>query len=126
MGTDYLIDSNAVTDYLMGKLPRAGKEFMDLVINEIPNISVITRIEVLSFITPNSELIKDFVRECSIYDLEELIIIQTIALRRQRKIKIPDAIIAATALVNDLTLITHNTSDFEGIPNLKLLDAHSL
>lgn len=27
-------------------------------------------------------------------------------------IKTPDAIIAATALVNDLTVVTHNTDDF--------------
>jgi predicted nucleic acid-binding protein len=38
----------------------------------------------------------------------------------------PDAIIAATALVYDLTLITHNTSDFENIANLNLLDLHLL
>jgi hypothetical protein len=47
MGQQYLIDSNAVIDYLSGKLPKKGKLFMDKVINDTPNISVITKIEVL-------------------------------------------------------------------------------
>ncbi|MBK8704770.1 MAG: PIN domain-containing protein [Saprospiraceae bacterium] len=34
-------------------------------------------------------------------------------LRKQYKIKLPDAIIAATALVYDLTLVTRNISDFQ-------------
>ncbi len=34
----------------------------------------------------------------------------------------PDLIIAATALVHDLTLVTHNTRDFQRIPSLRLED----
>ena len=37
-------------------------------------------------------------------------------------IKLPDAIIAATALVHGLTLWTHNTDDFKDVPQLKLFD----
>jgi predicted nucleic acid-binding protein len=33
-----------------------------------------------------------------------------------------DLLIAATALVYDLTLVTHNTAHFENIPNLRLED----
>ncbi|MEZ0483414.1 PIN domain-containing protein [Fibrella aquatica] len=51
---------------------------------------------------------------------------QTIALRKARKIKVPDAIIAATALVNQLTLITNNTKDFLNIPSLSILDPHTI
>ena len=39
---------------------------------------------------------------------------------------ISDAIIAATALVYNLTLVTHNLSDFRNIANLKLIDLHDL
>jgi len=45
MGQQYLIDSNAVIDYLSGKIPEKGMLFMNQVINDIPNISVITKIE---------------------------------------------------------------------------------
>lgn len=42
------------------------------------------------------------------------------------KTKLPDAIIAATALVYDLILITRNTADFKSIDGLKVVDPHSL
>jgi predicted nucleic acid-binding protein len=126
MGTRYLIDTNTLSDYFGEKLPLNGLDFIDTLVNENPQISVMTRIESLSYLTPQIETFRSFVNYSIVFDLTEDIILRTIALRRSRRIKIPDAIIAATALEYDLTLITHNTSDFQGIPNLKLLDAHSL
>ncbi len=126
MGTRYLIDSNTLSDYFGEKLSLNGLDFIDTLVNENPQISVMTRIESLSYLTPQIETFRSFVNYSTVFDLTEDIIIRTIALRRSRKIKTPDAIIAATALEYDLTLITHNTSDFQSIPNLKLLDAHSL
>ncbi len=126
MGEGFLMDTNVTSDYLSRRLPIKGLDFMDTVVNKAPNMSVISRIELLGYISPLKEKIREFVEVSNIYDLDEAIIIQTISLRRQRKIKIPDAIIAATALVYDLTLITHNLSDFEGISGLKIIDAHLL
>lgn len=65
------------------------------------------------------QFLEDFVINTNIYELLEDIIEETIRLRKQIKIKIPDAIIAATALTNNMTLITRNTNDFTGIVNLK-------
>lgn len=45
----FLIDSNAVIYYLSAELPDNGMLFLDDVINETPEISVITQIEVLGF-----------------------------------------------------------------------------
>jgi predicted nucleic acid-binding protein len=36
-----------------------------------------------------------------------------------------DMQIAATALVHNLTLVTHNTKDFQHIPSLRLDDWHT-
>ena len=47
---------------------------------------------------------------------------KVIELRRTTNIKLPDAIIAATAIVNDLELWSHNTVDFKSIPGLKIFD----
>lgn len=33
-----------------------------------------------------------------------------------------DLMIACVALTNDLTLVTHNTADFQNIPNLRIED----
>jgi len=45
MGKGYLIDTNAVIDYLDNKLPAKANAFIDGI---QPNISVITRIELLA------------------------------------------------------------------------------
>jgi predicted nucleic acid-binding protein len=59
-----------------------------------------------------------------ILELTELIVDQTIELRKQYKIKLPDAIIASTALIHGFDLISRNTNDFKNIPTLKVLDPH--
>jgi hypothetical protein len=48
----YLIDSNAVIDYLGNKLPLRGMDFMNDVVDAIPNFSVVTKIEGLQVIDP--------------------------------------------------------------------------
>lgn len=40
--------------------------------------------------------------------------------------KTPDAIIAATALANDFTLITRNIKDFKNIEGFKLVNPHDM
>lgn len=42
-------------------------------------------------------------------------------LRRRQPIAVDDAWIAATALKHDIPLVTHNRSDFDGIPNLNVI-----
>jgi predicted nucleic acid-binding protein len=80
MGKQYLIDSNALIDYLAGKLPENGKKFMDEIVDEIPNISVITKIEVLGFKTTNKaeELLNGFMDDSIIIGLTDEIVEQTI------------------------------------------------
>ena len=61
-----------------------------------------------------------------IYDLKKEIVEQTIILRQNFKIKTPDAIVAATALVHNRKLITRNISDFKNIPGLTIIDPYNL
>jgi predicted nucleic acid-binding protein len=128
MGKQYLIDSNALIDYLAGKLPENGKKFMDEIVDEIPNISVITKIEVLGFKTTNKaeELLNGFMDDSIIIGLTDEIVEQTIKIRKEHKIKLPDAIIAASALINQMLIITRNIKDFEKIENLKVVNPHTL
>ncbi len=124
----YLIDSNVVSHYLSGKLPASAIEFINNIIDEGAVLSVITRIELLGFNAPKSDalLFSEFINDCQVIDLSEAIVLKTIALRKLRSIKIPDAIIAATALVGELTLLTNNTKDFSNISGLTVLDPHTL
>jgi predicted nucleic acid-binding protein len=54
--------------------------------------------------------------------LNDDIVRRAIALRRQRRIKIPDAVVAATALHLGLPLMTRNVRDFGGIDGLVLVN----
>ena len=121
-----MIDSNSVIYFLDGILPPKGMEFMKSIVDSRPQMSVMTEIEVLGFnIDTASRDLFDYLFEVStVFDLSRPIVEQTILLRKSQKIKLPDAIIAATALVHDLTLITRNTGDFGKIAGLKTIDPH--
>ena len=67
-----------------------------------------------------------FIQIATIYTLSHAVVEKTTILRQQHKIKIPDAIIAATALVHELSLITRNLSDFKNIAELAVINPHSL
>jgi predicted nucleic acid-binding protein len=120
MGQGFLIDTNVVIGYLSNQLPPVSASAID----QLPGIiSVITRIELLGWYnaTP-AQLAKlqPFVDNAQIYILSEEIIVQTIALRQQYKIKLPDAVVAATAIVHNHILLTRNVDDFKIIANLSL------
>lgn len=119
----YLIDTNSVIDYLGRKIPHTGMNFMHNVINSTPNISVITKIDVLGYDAPEKhyKLLTEFMNDSLVLDLTDNIVDKCIEVRKHFKIKLPDAIIAATALAHKLTLITRNTSDFKNIQDLKLI-----
>lgn len=50
--------------------------------------------------------------------LSEAVIAQTIQVRKAHSLKLPDAVIAATALVHTLQLVTANTADFQRVERL--------
>jgi predicted nucleic acid-binding protein len=122
----YLIDTNAVIDYLGKNLPDTGMNFMNSIIDALPNISVVTKIEVLGFNAPDKHyvMLTDFMNDANVFDLTDNIVDESIIIRKKHKTKLPDAIIAATAIVYDLTLITRNSKDFENISNLKIINPH--
>lgn len=128
MEPQYLIDTNTVIDYLGRNLPELGMIFLDEILDAAPVVSVITKIEVLGFNAPTEYhiLLESFIADLTIIDLTSAIVDQTIAIRKNYKTKLPDAIIAATASVHNLTLITRNTSDFKNILDLKCLDPYLL
>jgi predicted nucleic acid-binding protein len=68
----------------------------------------------------------NFISLATVLHLTPNIVQQTIILRKLYKIKVPDAIIAATAMVNNFTLLSHNLSDFNSIEGLRLIDSYTL
>lgn len=85
--------------------------------------SPIVRIELLSFSSlseDEEQSLEDLLSQFSSVPLSQEIEDQTIQLKRRYKIKLPDAIIAATALNQDAFLVTINVSDFKGIAGLNV------
>ncbi len=125
----YLIDTNCISDYLSASLSQVGMQFMDEVINAVPNISIITQIELLCWETKDiyiTNSIKQFLQDCNIFDITTEVVLQTVGIRKSKKVKTPDAIIAATAVVHGYALITNNVKDFENIAKLKLINVRAL
>ncbi len=129
MGQRYLIDTNVISHLFSDKLPSNGKEFVKEIINRDFVISVAVQIESLTYhdIPDKLPLIEEFLNLAVILPLDEKVTKKAIELRRKhRKLKLGDAIIAATALVHQLVLLTNNTRDFVNIKDLKVINPHTL
>ncbi|WP_353483915.1 type II toxin-antitoxin system VapC family toxin [Haliscomenobacter sp.] len=130
MGQRYLLDTNICLYFLNQTLTEKGFKLVGTAIdNAEVALSVVTQMEVLgfNFPSPNEEQItNEFVSDLTVLPLSEAVVRQTISIRKKQKIKLPDAIIGATALVYGLTLITRNVSDFNSIEGLEVLNPFDL
>ena len=123
MGKRYLIDSNVIIDYTSSKLPQQGSDFAEDLFNKD------FLIEVLGFkdAPVKSKAMEDFLNTAQVLYLDKFVEDQTIALRKtDKKLKLGDAIIAATAIVNNLVSVTNNINDFKNISALELLNLYDI
>ncbi len=124
----YLIDNNVISHYFSDRFTEKGMNFIADVIDQTPNISVITEIEALSWINPDLDkenIVREFISDAAILALSPSIVKQCVTIRRSKKIKTPDAIIAATAIVHNLTLISDD-SGFSKIKGLEVINPFDL
>ena len=129
MAKGYLIDTNIFTLYTQGELSEKGNTLLDGILDSFScQISVITRIELLSWNTDEetTNLINEFIRLSKEFGLTEEVIIKTAEMRRSKKIKLPDAVIATTAMINDLILVSDNDKDFGKIEHLRYVNPRKL
>jgi hypothetical protein len=116
-GNSFLLDTNTILYLLGGKLNLknlpGGKFF----------ISVINELELLSYphLSNEEEIkIKNFIDDIDVFDLTDEIKTETVRLRKKYSIKLPDAIICATALTQNAPLITFD-ENLSKIKELKIL-----
>lgn len=119
MGKRYLIDTNVLIEYTGNLLPKSVAVQVGKIIDEEFCISFVNKIEVLGHASALSDLV-EFVNTATVYYADNEIVERTILVRKHKKIKLPDAILAATAIVHNFTLLTRNTEDFIGIIDLKI------
>ncbi len=121
----YILDTNTVIYFCNGSLPKRANAFLQDEVDKGIYISVITEIETLGYplSTEYESMINEgFIDGSIIIELTRDVVEKTIEIKKARRIKLADAIIAATALVHDMTLISRNDSDFKRIPDLKYLN----
>lgn len=129
MGKRYLLDSNCIIDYIAGLFPNEASDWLNHIFDTEINVSVITKIEVLSYNPDredNYQVLVNLFEASTVLGLTEDIVDTTIQLRQQQKIKLPDAVIAATSLNNDFILVSRNTKDFKNVEGLELINPYSL
>lgn len=126
MGVKHLWDTNTAIYYLQQQFPPSAEQFMDALLKtEQPVISAITEIELLCWKTATPQdlaVLHNFIADALVIELEQPIKLKTADIRKAHKLKLPDAIIAATALVYDLTLLSRNVADFKNIQGLRLIN----
>jgi predicted nucleic acid-binding protein len=68
------------------------------------------------------EIIGNFLYAATILPINQPVVEKTVQIRQLQKIGLGDSIIAATALVHNLTLVTRNIADFRNIKDLSILN----
>ena len=89
------------------------------------SVASVTRIETLGFHRLDETeraWLDAAIGRMKVLPLDEAVEKRAIALRQERKMGLADAIIAATALVHGLRLVTRNVDDFKHVAGLELID----
>ncbi len=116
----YLIDTNIIVYYLEGE--HVAVSFLRTNRGKL-SISPITWMETLSYPFSADEdlVVRKFLHEFRLIEISAPVMELAVEIRRMKKMKLPDAIITASAIQNDLILVTRNIKDFNGT-KVKTLD----
>lgn len=113
-----LFDTNILIDYLNG-IDAARTE---IGLHDQKAISIVTWMEVLvGADAAVADATRRFLTGFRLIDLDAAVAERAVALRRTHRIRLPDAIIWATADVHGMLLVTRNTKDFPtGMPGIRV------
>ncbi|MEK1889148.1 MAG: type II toxin-antitoxin system VapC family toxin [Phyllobacterium sp.] len=113
-----LFDTNILIDFL-NAVPEARDELGRY---DEKAISSITWMEVMIGADPELEArTRSFLGSFDVIDLRNVIAERAVELRRKHRMKLPDAIIWASADIHSMLLVTRNTKDFpESAPGIRI------
>lgn len=112
-GCRALFDSNVIIYLSKREIPLSFVDQFDALF-----VSIITYMEILGypFSNPKEELfIKELLSVFQTIFIDQRIADITVDIRKKNRIKLPDAIISATAISESLELVTRNVDDFSKI-----------
>lgn len=116
-----LLDSNII---IYSALPE-NEFLLDLIVARPPAVSGASYVEVLGYHRlgeADRKFFEDFFAEIRILPLSQPVLDEAVRLRQAKKIELGDSLIAGTALLYDLTLVTRNVDDFLGIEGLRVMN----
>ncbi len=120
---EYLFGTNILIYHTQGFKPA-----VDLVLKHIQQgsfyISILTKIKFLGWDKHTLEgykLCKELIDYAVVFPIDYAVAEIAIDIKRNSKTKLIDATIAATAIINDFSLVTRNTNDFKGVSGLKII-----
>lgn len=116
-----LLDSNIIIYSARLEYP----QLRELIAEHSPAVSALSYLEVLGYpllTEPQRQYFEEFFQVAQVLPISQDVLVQAVALRQQKRMTLGDAIIAGTALVYELTLITRNVDDFRWIAQLNLLN----
>ncbi len=117
-GNKWLVDTNILIALTSGR-----QDVATLLDGKNIFVSVISEIELLSWpkLTPKDvKLLQLMLAEFTVVEINGYVKSETIKLRRKHGIKLPDALVAATAITNDLPLVTFDKG-FKKLTELNLI-----
>ncbi|OGG72982.1 hypothetical protein A3A38_04545 [Candidatus Kaiserbacteria bacterium RIFCSPLOWO2_01_FULL_53_17] len=119
----YLLDTNAVIYYVGGE-PRALETMRPLMLTDehtfiLPSI-VVTELWSGKQALVDAKAIEEFLETLLMFPLDVPLAKSAGELRRNYNLSIGDAIVAATTIAFDATLLTRNVRDFKKVPGLHL------
>ncbi|QDD62743.1 type II toxin-antitoxin system VapC family toxin [Herbaspirillum seropedicae] len=104
-----LFDTNILLDYLNG-IAAAKKE---LARYEYRAISIVTWMEVMvGASAENEEALRSWLSSFHVINLDSALAERAVRIRQQWRIRLPDAIVWASAMEHSLLLVSRNTKDF--------------
>lgn len=116
-----LLDSNII---IYSAQPEHA-QLRELIAEHSPAVSALSYLEVLGYhllTEQQRQHFEEFFQAAQVLPISQDVLTQAVVLRQQRRMTLGDAIIAGTALVHELTLVTRNTGDFRWIAELNLLN----
>lgn len=111
---DYLVDTDVLVDHLR------GASELTVRLRDRLSYSIITRAELFAGRREAEDDVKRLLDGLSEVPLTRSIAEDAGRIRRATGVRLPDALIAATAIEHGLRLVTRNRKDYERIPKLKL------
>jgi predicted nucleic acid-binding protein len=116
-----LLDSNII----IYSAKREHAELRHFLNDNLYSVSAVSRIEVLGYHLLDEkerEYLEKFFKAAIVLRISDEVVTQALQLRQQRRMSLGDAIIAGTALANQLELVTRNVRDFSWIQGLRIVN----